>query len=82
MDKNEELIAARKSCSLNQKKAAQLVKISYRQYQNIEAGKCKPNVETAISIADILGETVEKLFRRTDKTSRPRQDGQQENHNQ
>ena len=69
MNKNEKLITARKSCKLNQEKVAQLVKISYRQYQNIEAGKCKPNVETAISIAGILGKNVEELFTQTTKAA-------------
>ncbi|GHS85566.1 hypothetical protein AGMMS49957_01880 [Synergistales bacterium] len=59
---NQELVATRKSCKLTQEEVAIEAKISTRHYRNIEAGTCKPNVETAISIAKILGSTVETLF--------------------
>jgi DNA-binding XRE family transcriptional regulator len=52
--RKEELIAARKSCNLLQEQVAKAVGISYRHYQNIEGGECRPNVETAISIARLL----------------------------
>ena len=59
---NQKLIAKRKSCSLTQEKVAKAAGVSYRHYQQIEAGKCRPNVETAISISGILGTNVEELF--------------------
>jgi DNA-binding XRE family transcriptional regulator len=60
--KNEQLIAKRKSCNLSQEQVAKAVGISARNYQYIEAGERKPNVETAISIAALLGSSVPDLF--------------------
>jgi DNA-binding XRE family transcriptional regulator len=59
---NQKLVAARKAHNLTQKEVANRANISTRQYQYIEAGERKPNVETAISIARILGAKVEDLF--------------------
>ena len=56
-----ELIAKRKNCNLTQNEVAIRSSISTRQYRNIEAGKCKPNVETAISIAETFGVDVKGL---------------------
>jgi DNA-binding XRE family transcriptional regulator len=60
--RNETLVARRKNYKLFQEQIASAVGISYRHYQNIEAGTCKPNVETAISIAEILESNVHDLF--------------------
>jgi putative transcriptional regulator len=59
---NQNLITTRKARNLTQKEVANRANISTRQYQYIEAGEHKPNVETAISIARILGAKVEDLF--------------------
>jgi len=48
---------------MTQEQVARAVGISVRNYQNIEAGMTKPNVETAISIAGLLGANVQDLFR-------------------
>jgi DNA-binding XRE family transcriptional regulator len=53
---------ARKRAGKTQGELAKMVGISERWIREIEAGVCKPNVETAISIARALGETVEDLF--------------------
>ncbi len=47
---------------MTQQQVARAVGISVRNYQNIEAGITKPNVETAISIAELLGTNVQDLF--------------------
>lgn len=60
--RNEVLIAQRKKRNLFQEQVANAVRISIRNYQNIEAGECKPNVETAISIAEFLDADVTDLF--------------------
>jgi DNA-binding XRE family transcriptional regulator len=60
--RNETLIAQRKKHNLRQGQVASAVGISYRQYQKIEAGTSTPNVETAISIADLLKSDVRDLF--------------------
>jgi DNA-binding XRE family transcriptional regulator len=60
--RNEALISRRKKCNLKQWQVADAINISIRHYQNIEAGDCKPNVETAISIANLLGCEVTDLF--------------------
>ena len=59
---NQKLKATRKARNLKQREVAIESNISTRQYRNIEAGKAKPNVETAISIAQALGSTVDALF--------------------
>lgn len=64
--KNERLISKRKERELKQWQLAQAVKISVRYYQKIEAGTNKPNVETAISIAENLGCNVTDLFGKND----------------
>jgi len=48
---------------MTQEQVARAVGISVRNYQNIEAGTTRPNVETAISIAGLLGANVRDLFR-------------------
>ena len=58
----ETLIQARNAKGLTQKQLATAVNIGTRHYQYIEAGKCKPCVETAISIASFLGYSVTDLF--------------------
>ena len=61
--KNIELITARKAVDgLSQRKLAEAIGISYRNYQYLEAGVSKPNVETAIAIAHFLNSDVIKLF--------------------
>mgnify|MGYP000887375913 CR=1 FL=1 len=58
----EALIQARNTKGLTQEQVAAAGNIGTRHYQYIEAGKCKPNVETAISIAKYLGCNVTDLF--------------------
>ncbi|QTX33241.1 helix-turn-helix transcriptional regulator [Aminithiophilus ramosus] len=58
----KELVQARNSCRMTQEQVAQAIGISVRNYQNIEAGTTKPNVETAISIAELLNGNVRDLF--------------------
>ena len=57
------LAQARATRRMTQAQVARAVGISVRNYQNIEAGTTKPNVETAISIAGLLGTNVQDLFR-------------------
>jgi DNA-binding XRE family transcriptional regulator len=61
-ERNEQLIARRKNCNLSQEQVAKTVGISTRNYQYLEAGESKPNVETAISIARLLKCEVSDLF--------------------
>jgi DNA-binding XRE family transcriptional regulator len=56
------LKTARENAGATQKETATAVGISERMYRKIEAGKCRPNVETAISIAKNLDRSVEELF--------------------
>jgi DNA-binding XRE family transcriptional regulator len=58
----KELVQARNSCRMTQEQVAQAIGISVRNYRNIEAGTTKPNVETAISIAELLSGNVRDLF--------------------
>ena len=57
------LAQARATRRMTQAQVARAVGISVRNYQNIEAGTTRPNVETAISIARLLGANVRDLFR-------------------
>lgn len=50
---------------LTQKELAEKVGISERNYQDIEYSKRRPNVNTAILIAQTLDTTVEELFKNT-----------------
>lgn len=58
----ERLVAERKKTGLTQEQTAKAAGISYRYYQCIEAGASTPNVETAISIAELLKCDVSDLF--------------------
>ena len=64
---NMELRAARERSGKTQAQVAKEASISDAQYQNIEYGKCEPNVRTAIRIANALGiksyKGFTKLFR-------------------
>lgn len=64
---NTELRAVRARSGKTQTQVAREASISEAQYQNIEYGKCEPNVRTAIRIADALGiksyKGFTKLFR-------------------
>lgn len=64
---NTELRAVRARAGKTQAQVAREASISEAQYQNIEYGKCEPNVRTAIRIADALGiksyKGFTKLFR-------------------
>lgn len=55
----------REELSLTQKQVADMLNIDQRLYQYYEAGQTKPNVDTAIKIAEVLQTTVEKLFKDT-----------------
>ena len=56
-------IKHRESQKLTQKDVAEKAGITERGYQNYELGLRKPNVDTAIRIADALNSSVEELFR-------------------
>jgi DNA-binding XRE family transcriptional regulator len=60
--RNEKLMSKRKSNNLSQEQVAKAVGISTRNYKYIEAGDRTPNVETAISIAELLKCSVPDLF--------------------
>lgn len=62
--KNTKLIEARKKMGLTQVQVAKKANISEISYQRIEYGKQRPTVDTAILIADAVGSSVEKLFRK------------------
>lgn len=51
----EWLIAIREKAGLSQKAVSERVGISQPSYFNIEQGKRRPSVETAKSIAEVLG---------------------------
>lgn len=59
---NTKLKEKREKTGLTQVEVAEKAGISERAYQNYEAGKRLPNVQTAILIAKALKSTVEKLF--------------------
>lgn len=59
---NIKLKAIREQSGKTQAQVAKEVNISLAQYQNIEYGRNKPSVTTAIRIAQVLGTTVEKLW--------------------
>jgi DNA-binding XRE family transcriptional regulator len=61
-ERNEQLIAKRKSSNFTQEEVAKAVGISHRSYQHLEAGTQTPNVDTAISIAEFLKSNVHNLF--------------------
>lgn len=52
----------REDRGLTQLQVAMKAKMSVRGYQNIEAGKCRPNIESAKKIASVLNTTVDELF--------------------
>lgn len=52
----------RKNMRLSGEEIAKRASISYSTYNNIETGKSKPMLETALKIAEVLKTTVETLF--------------------
>ena len=56
------LKARRNELGLTQLQVAVKADVSYRGYQNIEAGNRVPNVLSAQRIASVLGTTVDKIF--------------------
>ena len=56
------LKSSRNQSNLSQAKLAKIVGISETHYQRIEYGLSKPNVTTALLIAQALNTTVEELF--------------------
>ena len=61
--RNTNLVSERKNISgLTQEKVAKAVGISTRFYRSIEAGTRRPNVQTAIAIANFLDCDVKRLF--------------------
>ena len=78
-ERNEQLIAGRKSSGFTQEEVAKATGISYRYYQRLEAGDSKPNVETAISIAKLLKCEVSDLFGPSRR--QPGDDDSQSNYN-
>lgn len=58
-----ELKKAREKQGFSQKQVAKLAQITERGYQNYELGIRKPNVDTAIRIAQVLKSDVETLFK-------------------
>jgi DNA-binding XRE family transcriptional regulator len=73
--RKEQLIAKRKDSGFTQEEVAKAVGISYRNYKYIEAGTRKTNVETAISIAKLLGCEVTDIFGTRDDFSTTGSDG-------
>jgi DNA-binding XRE family transcriptional regulator len=65
----QKLKQTRKDSGKTQKEIAKAIGISERMYQKIETEKSTPNVETAISIARVLGIKVEELFTFTTKNN-------------
>ena len=61
--KNIKLIEIRNKIGLTQVQVAKKAGISEVSYQRIEYGTQKPNVDTAIMIAETLGITSFKLFK-------------------
>lgn len=51
---------------LTQVEMAKFIKISERQYQNLEAGIVNPRYDTLIAIADAFGISLDYLAGRTD----------------
>lgn len=49
--------------SLSQVEVAKQAEVSTRQYQRIESEGVIPNAKSAIKIAEVLGTTVEELFK-------------------
>lgn len=62
---SERLIGLRKSKSITQKQLAQLVCISERNYQRLEANN-SPKLENLIKLADYFDVSIDYLVGRTD----------------
>lgn len=60
---NKVLQQKRQDKGFTQVQMADLCNIAERTYQSIEANKSKPNVKTVLKIAELLGSTVEELFK-------------------
>lgn len=61
--KNTKLQFARERARLTQTQVAKQAGVTERAYQFYEAGRKKPRVDTALRIADVLGTTVEEIFK-------------------
>lgn len=60
---DSKLKRAREKRGLMQEEVAQKAGISWRAYQNYEAGVRIPRIDVAFLIADAVNSTVEELFR-------------------
>ena len=56
--------AARVRVGLRQHDVEELIGLTYRHYQNIEAGKINVRIGTLLILADLYETTVEELVRR------------------
>lgn len=61
--KNEQLVKKRTKKSLSQVEVAKQAGISETSYQRIEYGKQIPSLSTAFKLAEILGTSVDTLFK-------------------
>lgn len=61
--KRENLINARRKAKKTQAEIAKNLGLSERQYQRIESGDQRPNLDTAFKLSDMFKLTVEKLFK-------------------
>lgn len=51
----DELKASRKKCNISQQRLAQMADVSLATVQNIESGKCNPEMSTLLAICNALG---------------------------
>lgn len=59
----ENIRIAREKCGLSQERLAELLNVSQVLIYKYENEMCQPNATTAVSIAERLGTTVEKLVK-------------------
>jgi len=59
---NHKVFECRKACGMTQKQVADMVGISERMYQHIEAGTRIGSFQTLLKIGTVFGKTVEEIF--------------------
>lgn len=60
---NKILKKARENAGLTQREVAKLLEIELTSYQRFESGTRRPSLSTAFKLAEILGGTVDQLFK-------------------
>lgn len=63
---SERLKAARVAKELKQREVAEYLQITTRSYQQYEGGDRRPNFETLVALADLLGVSTDYLLGRVD----------------